>query len=106
MRDVCGMGALEKHIGSGAFAVGDKLSQANCTLDPALFLCEETVPMLDVENPILATEKVAAYRQQIQSNEFTARILEETAQGLKARRAGTEKKLIAAAIAKEDVVRT
>ncbi len=56
-----GMGALEQHIGEGDFAVGDKLSRADCTLVPALFLCERTVPMLDVPNPIVGTTKVAAY---------------------------------------------
>ncbi|MDH3641363.1 MAG: glutathione S-transferase family protein [Gammaproteobacteria bacterium] len=96
-----GMGALERHIGSGDFAVGDSLSRADCTLVPALFLCENTVPMLDVENPILGTQKVAAYWQKIQGNEFAAKVLGEMAKGLQARLDGTERKLIEAAIEKE-----
>mgnify|MGYP006439711949 FL=1 len=98
---VRGMGALERHIGSGHFAVGDSLTRADCTLVPALFLCENTVPMLDVENPILATTKVAAYWKKIQTNEFAAKILGEMAAGLQARLDGTERKQIEAAIAKE-----
>jgi glutathione S-transferase len=100
---VRGMGALERHIGNGKFAVGDSLTRADCTLVPALFLCENTVPRLDVENPILATEKVAAYWQKIQRNEFAAKILEEMARGMQARLDGTERKMIEAAIAKQKV---
>jgi len=95
-----GMGALEKHLGDGQFAVGDSLTRADCSLVPALFLCENTVPRLDVENPILATEKVAAYWQRIQHNEFAARILDEMAKGMQARLDGSERKLIEAAIAR------
>lgn len=98
---VRGMGALERHIGDGDFAVGEKLSRADCTLVPALFLCEKTVPMLDVDNPILATQKVAAYWEKIQTNEYAAKILEEMNKGLQARLDGTERKLIEAAIVKE-----
>lgn len=94
-----GMGALEQHIGHGDFAVGDSLSRADCTLVPALFLCERTVPMLDVENPILATTHVAAYWEKIQSNEHAARVLGEMEKGLRARQDGTEKKQVEAAIA-------
>jgi glutathione S-transferase len=95
-----GMGALEKHIGTGDFAVGDSLTRADCTLVPALFLCQNTVPMLDVENPILATTKVADYWEKIQTNEFAAKVLDEMTKGLQARVDGTERKQIEAAIAK------
>ena len=95
-----GMGALEEHIGDGEFAVGDSLTRADCSLVPALFLCENTVPRLDVENPILATERVAAYWQRIQQNEIAARVLDEMAKGMQARLDGSERKLIEAAIAK------
>jgi len=95
-----GMGALERHIGEGDFAVGDKLTRADCTLVPALFLCESTVPRLDVENPILATTKVAAYWAKIQKNEHAAKVSDEMTRGLQARLDGTERKMIEAAIAK------
>ena len=96
-----GMGALEQHIGQGDCAVGDKLTRADCTLVPALFLCERTVPMLDVENPILATTHVAAYWDKIQGNEFAAKVLDEMDRGLRERQDGTERKRIEAAIAKQ-----
>ncbi len=95
-----GMGALEQHIGTGDFAVGEQLTRADCSLVPALFLCERTVPMLDVDNPILSTTKVAAYWEKIQSNEFAHKVLEEMTRGLKARQDGTERKMIENAVAK------
>ena len=96
-----GMGALERHIGSGAFAVGETLTRADCTLVPALFLCEKTVPRLDVPNPIEGTRKVAAYWEKIQHNEFAAKVLDEMNRGLQARLDGSERKNIEAAIAKQ-----
>jgi glutathione S-transferase len=95
-----GMGALESHIGTGDFAVGDNLTRADCTLVPALFMCEKTVPRLDVENPILATNKVAAYWDKIQKNEFAAKVMDEMNRGLQARLDGTERKMVEEAIAK------
>lgn len=96
-----GMGALEQHIGTGEFAVGTALTRADCSLVPALFLCERTVPRLDVENPIRSTSKVANYWQKIQTDPHAARILEEMDKGLQARLDGTERKMIEAAIARE-----
>jgi len=100
-----GMGALEKHIGSTKYAAGDQLTRADCTLVPALFLCESTVPRFDVENPILATTKVAAYWARIQSDPFAARVLKEMADGLQARLDGSEQKQIKAAIQAEKAKR-
>lgn len=96
-----GMGALERHIGEGKFAVGDRLSRADCTLVPALWMCQNTVPRLDVQNPIQGTTKVADYWQRIQQNEIAARILEEMDKGMQARLDGTERKLIEAAREKQ-----
>jgi len=94
-----GMGALERHLGTGEFAVGDILTRADCTLVPALFLCERTVPQLGVANPIEASEKVSGYWQKIQQNEYATTIVEEMDRGLKARMDGTERKMVQAAIA-------
>lgn len=92
-----GMGALEAHLGETVFAVGDQLTRADCTLVPALWLCEHTVPRLDVENPLSATTKVAAYWQRIQRSEHAARVIAEMNAGMKARLDGTERKMIEAA---------
>lgn len=89
-----GMGALERHIGEGQFAVGDTLTRADCSLVPALWMCENTVPRFDVDNPVLATQKVAAYWQKIQRNEIAAKVLTEMTKGMQARLDGTERKMI------------
>lgn len=96
-----GIVALEAHIGTGSFAVGDTLTRADCSLVPALFMCQGTLPRLDAENPIPKTEKVQAYWAKIQQNEHAARIIDEMARGLKARLDGTERKMIEEAVAAE-----
>jgi glutathione S-transferase len=95
-----GVGALEQHIGTGNFAVGNSLTRADCTLVPALFLCESTVPRFGVDNPVDATDKVATYWSRIQENEYAVKVIEEMDRGLKARLDGTERKMVMEAIAK------
>jgi glutathione S-transferase len=85
-----GMGALESHIGNGDFAVGDSMTIADCTLVPALWMCQNTVPNFDVPGPIESTSKVAAYWANIQQNEIAAKVLAEMDRGMKARLEGTE----------------
>lgn len=97
---VRGMGALERHIGEGEFAVGNQLTRADCSLVPALWLCQNTVPRLDVDNPILATKRVSAYWEKIQRNEHAKRVLSEMDRGMQARLDGTERKMIEEARAK------
>lgn len=92
-----GMGALERHISHAGFAVGDSLTRADCTLVPALWLCQNTVPRLDVANPIEGTKHVAAYWDFIQGNEIAAKVLTEMDKGMQARLDGTEMKMIQAA---------
>ena len=96
---VRGIVALEKHIGNGEFAVGDTLTRADCSLVPALFMCEHTLPRLGMDNPILATQKVSAYWQKIQTNELAAKVIAEMTRGMIARLDGSEKKMIEQAIA-------
>lgn len=86
-----GIRALERHLGDGAFAVGDTLTRADCTCVPALWMCENTVPRLGAENPIPGAKKVAAYWERIRRNEHAARVLDEMDRGMKARLDGTER---------------
>ena len=95
-----GMKALEAHIDSDGFAASTQLSRADCTLVPALFMCENTVPRLDVPSPIKAGTAVADYWHRIQTNEHAARVIDEMTRGLKARLDGTEQKMVAEALAK------
>lgn len=93
-----GVGALEEHIGTGDYAVGDQLTRADCTLVPALVMCQNTLPGLGAANPIESTTKVKAYWEKIQSNPHAARIIEEMAKGLKERLDGTERRRFEEAI--------
>jgi glutathione S-transferase len=93
---VRGVKALELYIGSDGFAVLGRLTLADCTLVPALFMIENVIPATDVADPIPAEPKVAAYWAAIRTEPSAARILVELHRGLEERRA-----LIRAAAAKE-----
>ena len=100
-----GMGALEAHIATNGYAASDQLTRADCTLVPALFMCENTVPRLDISSPIRSQGKVADYWRRIQENEHAARVLAEMARGLQARLDGTEKRMVAEAMAQANVAK-
>ena len=91
-----GIKALEHYIGEDGFAVSGRLTMADCTLVPALFLVENVIPTVGVEDPIPASPKVAAYWAAIQKNEHAAATLVELHRGLVERR-----ELIAKMAAKE-----
>ena len=93
---VRGLKALEHYIGTDGFAVSGRLTMADCTLVPALFLVENVIPTVGVEDPIPASPKVAAYWAAIQQNEHAAATLVELHRGLVERR-----ELIAKMAAKE-----
>jgi glutathione S-transferase len=84
---VRGVGALERYVGTDGFAVSGRLTIADCTLVPALFLTQNILPGVDVEDPVPAQPKVAAYWSAIQQNEHAARVLVELRRGLEERQA-------------------
>ena len=81
-----GVKALEHYIGTDGFAVSGRLTIADCTLVPALFLIENVLPTTDVEDPVPSQPKVAAYWAAIKKNEHAARVLVELHRGLEERR--------------------
>lgn len=81
-----GVKALEHYIGVDGFAVSGRLTIADCTLVPALFLIENVLSTVEVENPIPKSPKVAAYWAAIQKNEHAAKVLVELHRGLVERR--------------------
>ncbi|MDO8378667.1 glutathione S-transferase family protein [Phenylobacterium sp.] len=91
-----GLKALEHYIGEDGFAVSGRLTLADCTLVPALFLIENVIDTVGVANPIPDMPKVAAYWAAIQTNEHAAATLVELHHGLVERR-----ELIAKMAAKE-----
>jgi len=78
--------ALNKLIGTDGFACCGRLTMADCALVPALFLVENVLPSVGVDDPIAANPKVAAYWAAIQGNEHAARTLTELHRGLEERR--------------------
>jgi glutathione S-transferase len=87
--------ALEEHLPSQGYATGGEvLTRADCSLVPALYMCDRTVPRLGVANPIVGHPKTEAYWARIQENEHAARIIAEMDRGLKARLDGTEQQRV------------
>ena len=84
---VRGVKALEHYIGTDGFAVAGRLTIADCSLVPALFLIENVLPTVEVDDPIPGKPKVAAYWAAIQTNEHAAKVLVELHRGLEERRA-------------------
>ncbi len=83
-----GLNALERYLGDTRYAVGDSLTLADCSLVPALFMCEQVVPSMDVDNPIPGHTRTEAWWQRIQQDPHAARVLAEMTHGLAERRAG------------------
>ncbi|MDP1600404.1 glutathione S-transferase family protein [Phenylobacterium sp.] len=93
--------ALDKMIGTDGYACSGRLTLADCSLVPALFLVENVLPGTGVENPIPKAANVAAWWASIQQNEHAAKTLAELHRGLEERRelirTGAFEKMMAAA---------
>ncbi|MBU1377037.1 MAG: glutathione S-transferase family protein [Alphaproteobacteria bacterium] len=93
--------ALDRMIGADGFACCGRLTLADCALTPALFLVENVLPGVGVDNPIPTLPKVAAWWAAIQQQDAAARTLAELHRGLEERRelirSGAFDKMMAAA---------
>ena len=70
---------LEHYIGTGGYAVGNSLTQADGALAPQLMLAFEWAPALfDAPSPIGEFPKLAAYWTAIQRDPIAARVIGET----------------------------
>lgn len=78
--------ALDKIVGKDGFACLGRLTLADCALVPGLFLVENVLPSVGVEDPIPKAANVAAYWAAIQTNEHAAKTLAELHRGLEERR--------------------
>lgn len=98
--------ALDRMIGRDGFACAGRLTLADCTLVPAFFLMNYSLPAFGTESPVSWNPHVAAYWSAIQTNEHAARTLVELQRGLDARLAqmadGSFAKRMAAASALVD----
>jgi glutathione S-transferase len=82
-----GVEALEKMIDGGrGYALLGRVTLADCTLVPALFMIENVLPATDTADPIPANPKVAAYWSAIQRDEAAAKVMVELHRGLAERR--------------------
>ena len=92
--------ALDKIIGKDGFACCGRVTMADCALVPGLFLVENVLPTVGLDNPIPKAANVAAYWAAIQQNEHAAKTLAELHRGLEERREmirnGTFAKMMAA----------
>jgi glutathione S-transferase len=95
--------ALDRMIGTDGFACSGRVTMADCALVPGLFLVENVLPSVGVENPIPKNARVAAYWAAIQTCEPAAKTLAELHRGLEERRelirSGAFEKMMAAAAA-------
>ena len=78
--------ALDKMIGTDGFACSGRVTMADCALVPGLFMVENVLPAVGLDNPIPANAKVAAYWAAIQTNAHAAKTLVELHRGLEERR--------------------
>lgn len=96
-----GVVALEEHLSSVGYAAGSpELTRADCSLVPALYMCDRTLPRLSVGNPVVGLEKTESYWQRIQQNEHAAKIITEMDRGLRARLDGSEQRMVEEALKK------
>ena len=96
---VRGVTALEEYLTADGYAAGGtELTRADCSLVPALYMCDRTLPRLGIGNPVLGLVKTEAYWGRIQQNEHAARVIDEMDRGLKARLDGSEQRMVAEAM--------
>ena len=96
---VRGVTALEEYLmADGCAAGGTELTRADCSLVPALYMCDRTLPRLGISNPVLGLVKTEAYWGRIQQNKHAARVIAEMDRGLKARLDGSEQRMVAEAM--------
>ena len=96
---VRGVTALEEYLMADGYAAGRaELTRADCSLVPALYMCDRTLPRLGISNPVLGLVKTEAYWGRIQQNEHAARVIAEMDRGLKARLDGSEQRMVAEAM--------
>jgi glutathione S-transferase len=98
---VRGVTALEAYLPNEEYAAGGAaLTRADCSLVPALYMCDRTLPRLGISNPVLGLVKTEGYWGRIQKNQHAARVIAEMDRGLKARLDGSEQRMVAEAMKK------
>ena len=84
-----GLALTNRFVADAPFAVGDRLSKADCILLPSLLLCEVTATIFGLEDPLTALPALAGYRSKARGHPDMGAIWTETAEALAAMRAAT-----------------
>lgn len=77
-----GLSWLDHYLGDGAYAIGDKLTLADCTIMPILFFVQQLGPMLGHDDLLGDSAKVSNYFKVIQADEHAQRVMGEMATAL------------------------
>lgn len=77
-----GLSWLDHYLGDGAYAIGDKLTLADCTIMPILFFVQQLGPMLGHDDLLADSVKVSNYFKVIQADEHAQRVMGEMATAL------------------------
>ncbi len=83
------LGMLEDYMtrggySGGDYAVGGRLTLADCNLVPTLFVVVNLLPLFGVAEPLAERPQLSSYWQNIRKNQHCARVLGEMADGFKA----------------------
>lgn len=77
-----GMAWLAKYIDGSLYAVGDRLTLADCTLAPMLFFYVHVGPMFGFAEPFKDIPTVGQYYNGLKSNPHVARVIKELDEAL------------------------
>lgn len=79
---------LEHYVAPGPYAVGGRMSTADCMVAPTLFFVASILPLTGEKEPFAAAPKVAAYWAAVAKDPAVAKVLAEMGEALAARMKG------------------
>jgi glutathione S-transferase len=85
-----GLRSLDWYLdGKTGYAVGDRLSTADCTLVPTLVYVTTMLPRFGNDKPLNFRDKIAAYWEAIQQDPVASRVIGEIREGMAEMRAAS-----------------
>lgn len=81
-----GLHALEQSLSGSNYAVGARLSIADCGLVPILYFLTVYLPFFDVEDAFVDYPNIQAYWHNISRNQYAERVIEEIHAGIQEKR--------------------
>lgn len=83
-----GVGFLEHYVAPGPYAVGGRMSIADCMVVPTLFFVAAVLPLTGLKEPFADTPKVGAYWAAVTKDPAVAKVVAELGEALAARMKG------------------